>query len=276
MEQQATVDYCVIGHVSRDVVPGGFTVGGTVAYSSRVAQALGLRTGVLTSNSADFDAEAAMPGSDLIIVPADETTTFENIYTPNGRIQKLYGVAGRLGPAHVPAAWRRAPIVHLAPLTNEIDFDILTAFDDTFVGITPQGWMRRWDAAGNVYAVDWDEGRAVLPHADAVVLSIEDLPSESALDFFRAHSPLLVLTMGHDGCTIFRGADVLRVPAPRVEERNLTGAGDVFATAFFVELQRSANVTRAAEFANHIASQSVTQPDLESKVRLIQALQVEW
>jgi sugar/nucleoside kinase (ribokinase family) len=279
MDKEATlgqphpIDYCAVGHVSRDLIPGGFTVGGTVAYSSRVAQALGARTAVLTSSSADFDVAAALPNSATAVVPAPETTTFENIYRPTGRVQSLYGVAGPLTAADVPSAWRTIPLLHLAPLTNEVDFDILNAFDSQFVGITPQGWMRRWDSDGHVYAVEMAGGERILPQADAVVLSEEDLPTPDSLAYFRQHSRLLVLTMGHNGCTIFRGNTVERVTAPQVAQCNLTGAGDVFATSFFWRLYKTGDVLQAAEFANYVASQSVTQPDLESKVHLIEQLQ---
>ena len=43
------VDYLVIGHVTQDVLPNGFALGGTASYSALTAKAAGLRVGIVTS-----------------------------------------------------------------------------------------------------------------------------------------------------------------------------------------------------------------------------------
>ena len=43
------VDYLIIGHITRDLTPDGPHLGGTVTYSALMAQALGLRVGIVTS-----------------------------------------------------------------------------------------------------------------------------------------------------------------------------------------------------------------------------------
>ncbi len=85
------IDYLAIGHITRDLTPEGDKLGGTVSFSSRLAQALGCKTAVLTSSSLDFEWQHELPGIEIVSIPAAETTTFENIYTPNGRIQTLSG-----------------------------------------------------------------------------------------------------------------------------------------------------------------------------------------
>jgi sugar/nucleoside kinase (ribokinase family) len=54
-----------------------------------------------------------------------------------------------------------------------------------------------------------------------------------------------------------------QIPAPNVEEVDATGAGDIFAAAFFIQLSQSRNPWEAAAFANDIAAQSVTAPGLQ-------------
>ncbi len=262
-----TIDYLVIGHVSQDVVPGGYKVGGTAAYSGRTAHMLGCRTAVVTSTAPDYDLAPALPGIDVHRVPAAQSTIFDNVYTANGRIQTLHGVATILTAAHIPAAWRRAAIVHLGPVANEIDPDMIQLFSNSLVGLTPQGWMRRWDGNGHVFAQDWEAAATVLPLAAAVVISEEDLLHDDMLDQYRQWSRLLVLTSGRLGCTVFLGDEVRKIPAPVVHEVEFTGAGDIFAAAYFIRLgQTGGNPWEAARYANEIAAQSVTQPDLESKM----------
>jgi hypothetical protein len=43
------VDYLIIGHLTRDLLPSGSRLGGTAAYSALTARALGLRVGILTA-----------------------------------------------------------------------------------------------------------------------------------------------------------------------------------------------------------------------------------
>ncbi len=261
------IDYLVIGHVSQDMVPEGYKIGGTAAYAGRTAQILGCRTAVVTSAAPDYNLDLALPGMHIHQVPAAQSTIFNNEYTEHGRIQTIHSVATQLTAAHIPAAWQRAAIVHLGPVANEIDPNVIHLFSNSLVGLTPQGWMRRWDAEGHVFAQDWEAAAAMLPLAAAIVLSEEDLLHDDMLQQYRQWSRLLVLTSGRSGCTVFLGDDVREIPAPAVSEVEFTGAGDIFAAAYFIRLgQTGGNPWEAARFANEIAAQSVTQPDLESKM----------
>ena len=269
MEQ---LDYLVIGHVTRDLTPSGSQVGGTVSFSGRTAQALGCRTAVLTSAAPDYDLSQALAGMTVQRKPAANTTTFENIYTAAGRVQMLHAVAQPLTAADVPSDWLRVPIVHLAPLTNEVEPNLAYAFSNSLVGMTPQGWLRQWDENGRVFAQDWAEAESVLPLAAAVILSEEDLPYPAVLTQFRKWAKLLVLTQGEQGCTVFFGDESRQIAAPRVEEVEPTGAGDIFAAAFLVRLyQTRGNPWEAARYANEFAAQSVTQSGLEAKIKQVAA-----
>jgi len=248
-------------------------MGGTAAYSAKTAQVLGCHTAVLTSTAADYPFGEAMTGIDICRVEAENTTTFENVYTPHGRQQTIHAVANRLNAEHVPEAWRRASIVHLGPIANEVDPEIVSAFTNSIIGFTPQGWMRRWDEDGRVFAREWPDAPRILPQAAAVILSKEDLLDDEMLPLYRRWSRLLVLTQGRAGCTVFIGDDERHFPAPRVKEVEPTGAGDIFAAAFLVRLYQTAgNPWEAARFANKIAAQSVTQAGIEGKIAAIQTM----
>lgn len=273
MSGQTDLDYLLIGHIARDLTPDGPKPGGTVTFSGRLAQALGCRTAVLTSAAGDIDLGPIFPGIPVRAIPAAKTTTFVNTYTPAGRQQMVQAVAEPIRPGDVPAAWRRAPIVHLAPIANEIDPALIGLFSNSLVGLTPQGWFRRWDDDGRVHHGDWPEAEQVLPLAGAVILSPEDLPDEAWLARLQRWSRLLVLTRSEGGCTVFCRDETRHVPAPAVAEVNPTGAGDIFATAFLIRLhQTRGNPWEAAEFANRVASVSVTQDSLDDKIEAIKEL----
>jgi len=272
------IDYLIIGHITQDLTPvGTYKVGGTVAYSSRIATALGCRVATVTSAAATFNISPALPEIAVHCVPAAETTTFENIYQPHGREQVLHAVAAPLKSTDIPAGWQDAKIVHLAPLVQEVDPNLVHQFEHSLIGMTPQGWLRGWDANGKVYPCDWSLAGAILPHADAVIVSDEDLVDEAMLGRFRQLTPLLVVTHGPVGCTVYAGEEERSFPANKVDDVELTGAGDIFATAFFVHLYRTGgDPWKAAQYANQIAALSITQPDLEAKVQYVAQKITMW
>jgi hypothetical protein len=75
------VEYLVIGHLTRDLTPSGPRVGGTAAYSALTARALGLRVGIVTSIGPE-DPPPSLEGVQIVAVPSEYSTTFENIRTP--------------------------------------------------------------------------------------------------------------------------------------------------------------------------------------------------
>lgn len=270
------VDFLAIGHICYDLVPGGRVAGGAAAYGASAAQVLGCRSGVVTSAAAGDTWQETFP--DLVVhqIIAPATTVFENVYTAGGRQQTIHAVAGRLTREHVPAAWTRAPMIHIGPVAGEVDPAIIRLFSDSVVGVGPQGWMRRWDEDGRIYQVDWERAVEVLPLAAVTVLSTEDLADAAMLEQYRQLSPLLVVTEGARGCTVYCRAEERHFPAHAVEAVEETGAGDIFAAAYLVRFyQTDGNPWDAADFANRVAACSVTRRGLPAKMDAIRHLLVE-
>jgi hypothetical protein len=273
------VDYLVVGHWCEDITPGGLLRhGGSVAYAGLAADALGCRSAVVTSAARDGGVRRALAGLQLRLLAAARSTRFENRRGPGGwREQRLYARALPLHAGHIPKRWRRPGILHLAPVAGEVDPGLLTQCEATVKGLTPQGWLRGWDAAGRIYPRRWPLAEAVFAQADAVVLSEEDLDGGPALEVYRRSARLLVVTQGRRGCTVFRGRQARSFTAPAVIERDASGAGDIFAAAFFIALLRSGNPWEAARQANSVAAPSVAQADLEAKIGAVRSARpVSW
>jgi sugar/nucleoside kinase (ribokinase family) len=257
------VDYLAIGHVAHDITPEGYRLGGTAAYSALTAQALGLRVGIVTSHGPETSLEdlGDIPVHSL---PSSQSTTFENIYTKNGRIQYLRAQATRLDFSHVPEIWRSASIIHLGPIADEVNTTLPEGFSPSLLGLTPQGWMRQWDSEGRVSRREWPNADAALARADAVVISREDVNGDDELIERMAHQTrLLVVTESAAGSVLYWNGDRRRFRAPVVTEVDATGAGDVFAAAFFYRLLNTRDPWEATRFATMLASCSVTRPGLE-------------
>lgn len=257
------IDYLSIGHVVQDLTPNGPVLGGTASYASLTARVLGMRVGIVTACAPELETPE-FDGIPVAFSPSDYTTTFENIYTATGRNQFIHHVAPLLQLNMVPETWRRTSIVHLGPIAREVDPNLVRAFPDSLVCLTLQGWLRDWDNQGRVHFSEWLEASYVLEHANIAVLSIEDVRgNEKYIEEMVASIRILVVTEGPNGARVYWNGDVRHFPAPKMDEIDATGAGDIFAAAFFVRYNMTRDPWEAARFANQIASHSVTRRGLQ-------------
>lgn len=257
------IDFLIIGHVVQDVVPKGFTVGGTATYIGTTVRNLGRKTGIVTRLAPDFVIPDVLHDIAIHRVASAQTTTFHNIYKDGHRTQFLLARADDLQPDDVPPEWRAAPIVHLGPLAREVDARFAKMFPGALVGVTPQGWMRQWDETHRVRARCWDEAPDILPHVDVLVLSEEDLNGDCDLmnEYVRM-TRIAVMTKGAKGCVVFANGIEKHITGFPAREVDPTGAGDVFAGAFLVRLQETGDPFQAARFANATASFCVEGPGI--------------
>lgn len=255
-------DFVAIGHVTQDLLPdGGYTIGGTATYASLTAHRLGLKVGVLTSVPARLDLSEALHGMAIHAVASELATTFENTYQGEKRRQFVHGLASPLHPVHLPAQWKKAPIVLLCPLVGELGLDWLGVFRSSLVGVTPQGWMRQWDEQGLVRQKAWSEAEQILPDIDVLVFSEEDVAGDaSIIRQYTRLARIAVVTRGRRGATVFCNENPRDFPAFAAREVDPTGAGDVFAAAFLVRLRETGDPYLAAPFANCAASFAIEGP----------------
>lgn len=258
------VDYLVIGHVTRDLHPEGFTLGGTASFSSMTARSLGQKVGIVTSCSSDFSLDQLHPCG-IHIVAAKETTTFENIYRSGGREQILHHRAARIVYEHIPVAWTKTPIVHLGPVDQEVDINIVNHFPNSFIGLTPQGWFRKWDSEGRISLARMPYDGSVFQKSSAVVISVEDVQGdETYIEELARQASVLVVTEGASGARLYWNGDMRYFHAPAKFEVDATGAGDIFAAAFFYRFHATGDAWEAARFATILSSNSVTRKGLSA------------
>jgi sugar/nucleoside kinase (ribokinase family) len=257
------IDYLVIGYICKDLLPNGYTIGGTVAYSALTARNLGQRVAIVTSAAPDFRFRSILDGVLLSVQDSPATTTFENVYSQGARQQFLRDRADRLQAESVPPAWRQASIVHLGPLAQEMDESLAELFPDALLAATPQGWMRQWDTTGRVRPKPWDE-RALPQNVRVVIFSREDIgDDEKRFEACARRFEIVVLTDGRHGSTVAWPGEVRHFPAHPTLEVDPTGAGDIFAAAFLVAFQETGDPWRAACYANCAGAASVARPGLE-------------
>jgi hypothetical protein len=296
LSPNTSFDYVTVGHVTRDAIEHPtrgtlYKAGGSAFYSALQAARLGLRTLILTQGvPAEID-ELLAPYRrefELKVIPAERTTTLSTRGTGAARTQSLLAWAG---PIAEPIALDTA-ILHLAPVARETPSSWEGRAD--FVGVTPQGLVRRWPedqelTLEDVPLVQLEAGSllgdiplvppasetlprdisavvleaSLLPeHFDAAVIAEHECPDCHAL--FQAahrHGATVAVTAGARPTTVHlpRGYSVAQTPFPPTAVMlDEVGAGDVFAAAFFVSLAEGDAPLEAALFANAAASARVS------------------
>ncbi|MGQ9553123.1 MAG: PfkB family carbohydrate kinase [Anaerolineae bacterium] len=255
--------YLVVGHITQDVTDNGFVLGGTATYSAVTAANLGLSVRVLTAGSTSVCTAVTkvMPAASVTVncLPSPTTTTFCNTYSESGRQQQILSVATPLSLTDLPASWLASDVAHLGPIAQEVAADFLGAFPKTVtLGVTPQGWLRSWDGDGHIASSPWLPTPERLATMTALVLSVEDVGGTlSLIEYYARHCPITVITQGYRGCTLLMNGESISLPTRPAVEIDPTGAGDVFAAAFFVRLHETQDPVEAARFANVVGSFSV-------------------
>ncbi len=252
-------DFVVCGHAVRDIVPGGWRLGGTVTFAAVQAHRLGLSVGVVTRADADLDVRAELPFAEVVQGPSPRSTSFENHYVGGQRKQRVLSLAAPVGIDDVPDAWRASAIVLVGPVFREIEATFAAALDDAaLVGVSPQGWLRALDDDGNVTRIAYD-GAPFWHGADAIFVSDEDLLGgrDDAKPWIEGEV-VVTMTESHRGAQVWSAGGWRRIDAFPEDEVDPTGAGDTFATAFLIRLHETGDVDAAVRFGAAAASLSIS------------------
>ena len=255
--------YLAIGHVCEDLTPKGPVLGGSVAYAALTARYLGWNAKIITCANKFFSSlyGKEMNGVKMECRRCQKTTSFKNVHNGNQRKLFLNAKADQI-KLYFPKDFFGVDLVHLAPVIDELRVQMIFYMPETcFVGVTPQGWLREVGSDGAILPKKWEERdmERVLKRADAVVLSIDDVCGDwNLLDSWAGQTKILAVTQGASGATVY--FDGKKTPCAGVRVDNVidpTGAGDVFAAAFFISLQEGKGPITAARLAGIVASQSI-------------------
>lgn len=284
LQSSRTPDYLLVGHITADLLDNGsVTLGGTALYSGLAAANMGANVAILTRGR--FGGEIAgmqVPGLEeyadriqVIVQDADVPTTFTNHYIGSRRTQQIKHWAGQIDMRGLPPHWRNAKIVHLGPVADEINPRGITGLTTGFLGVTPQGWMRQWpkDRGGAVHLFPLRLPVDLVNRLDCAIVSDEEIFNARELIEAVGERRMSVVTRGPAGATIYhslgKGAEMqpgfkryrtVEVPGIDIKAKSLTGAGDVFAAAFFMKAaEKSSSALDAGEYANVVAALSLRE-----------------
>lgn len=255
--------YLAIGSVCWDVVEGDDRprLGGSVLFASRVALAAGWDAHVVTSGTPELEAavRAALPGVEVTVQPSEHDTVMAFSRYADLGPRAVPTVADPIDLTTTPISLADADVVHLAPIMGEITTDLFGQLAGArFVGITPQGLLRRREERTHALKLLTAPGTWWADGTNAVVVS------ESEYD--RISEPLILggravaVTRGENGCFGWCGDELVDLPGVHLDAISPTGtigAGDVFAAALFLALASGEPFASAMDRANRRAAAHV-------------------
>jgi sugar/nucleoside kinase (ribokinase family) len=260
-------DFVAIGHFTIDRMPWGHALGGSVIYAALAVARAGLRAGVLTRGNIDdlprtVRAEFELVSSEveLVIQSSRATTTFTNEEVVDRRVQTLHAWGGEIGLSGLPPEWRGVETLHVAPVAQELDPRGLARLAPGYLGVTPQGWIRRWDSTlpSQVRHEPLKMSTEFTTPIDAMVASAEELVMLREPYDAVSRTGLAVVTRGRRGATAIDRGRVTEVRGFPGERVDTTGAGDVFAALLFALRGRGEPLVRSLERASAAAALSVS------------------
>ena len=259
-----TPQLLIAGHLVKDTTRDGWHPGGGALYAAAQAFRLGIDTAVVTACDSDIDPMALVPGVQWHIVRLERSIEFENTYADGRRTQRVLASGRQIGLADVPEAWLDAPSVLLTPVFHDVEPALPSQLvkQGTSVAIAAQGWLRRLE--GERVTPSEVEPAPEWLRGDVVFVSEEDVTNPEAVQQWRERVAVVVLTRGRSGATVWAaGARHDVAPAPGCE-RDPTGAGDVFASAYLVRYAETGDALQSAHFAAAAAAVSVEGHGIES------------
>ena len=256
-------DVVVVGHFSVDSIllpsrPHAFMMlGGGVTYVSLVTKRLEASVSIISKVGGDFPEaylwwlrEEGIDLSGVVKHDAEQSTRFELEYSSDlsKRTLRIKGRASPITLADLPSQ-KHAKALHIAPIDGEINYELVEELKKhaDVLSLDPQGLLRSFDEAGNVYCCAPTDRRLLsllnvykssLDEITALTGKSEIKPALKAIHDFGVDN--VIVTMGAKGAVLSVAETLYNIPActgnPAVDP---TGAGDVFIGAFLTEYTRA-------------------------------------
>jgi sugar/nucleoside kinase (ribokinase family) len=251
----------VVGSITEDhiITPDDESsfIGGVPVYAASVAKALAAPIGVVSKVGTDFQIknltilkklDADLSG---FKIAGSTSMAFENRYDKKGkRTQKVLSTSEKIKFKDIPHVYFQAPCIHLGPVYNEIDEQLIIAIKDQFnvVSLDGQGFTRTVENSnGTVQLEPWFDYKKYFPLVDVLKVDDTELKAITGTTRLReaiklaleASVKLLVITRAYKGAIIYHGRKRHDIPAIPTDVVDATGAGDTFITAFLIEYLRT-------------------------------------
>ena len=276
MVGQQPPEFCVIGHVTRDIIRiGQETIempGGAAYYASLAMKSLGASVAVVTKVAPEDDYLLDHLRNESIRIIVGETarsSVFENVY-PDSLTSRMQRVTAIAEPFTVDdVAMISAGIYYLGPLTTgDMTLEVLASLAmRSPLALDAQGFLRGAFPDGQpVRLNDWI-GMAVVmsmvtylkvDEAEGGALTGETEPVRIAARLAEYGPSEIIVTSGARGSLVWHSGRTYRIAAyPVVQPVDPTGCGDTYFAAYLVARRRGLTPEEAGNAAARAAARKL-------------------
>ena len=281
--QREPAPVVIVGSATRDVIHRHdqtvSQIGGTVWYAGLTFVKLGFDVRVVTRLAeADRGIGQALAtmGLEARVEASPNTTVFHNIYGPGGRDdrrQRVESVALPITPESLAAALNHAWVCYLGPLHPEdISAEALSnvrRLRGPLVAMDVQGFTRRIDGdkviaevSGGLPALIAISHIVKASAAEACIIAgVDDVMKAARRLGEMAPDGEVIITRGVDGVILVRDGAIHHEAAPRIDNVDPTGAGDMFFASYIADRLRGKEPEDAVAFAVGHAAHRLQDPD---------------
>ncbi len=154
-------------------------------------------------------------------------------------------------------------MVLLGPVCGEVPASVASVFSGRLLGASAQGWLRDVGPDGQVHSKPWT-GPAYWSNANVIFVSDEDVvPEDGQVERWITDVEIVAVTSNREGARVFHNGRWRSIGAFPANEADPTGAGDVFATAFLIELDATHDVAAATRFGSAAAACAIEAPGID-------------
>jgi len=257
------------------------SIGGPPSYAGLTCARFGMSVTALTKIGTDFPDDQAvwLARNGIPLSAADRSTTkrttrFAIKVTGTDRTISLTSRCEDISPNQLQDSQFNASLV--SPIAGEISSSLLTSIArrSDFTFLDPQGFVRRFNAAGEV-SVGKLQDEGILKAVEAIKMDREEAtaitgkaaPVDALAKLAAGGLRKAVVTQGAEACFVLDGARVFKIPVPHVQIVDTTGAGDILSGGLVANYVRTRDFLWSACFGIAASSLSLRMIAL-SKVDL--------
>ena len=251
-------------------------LGGPAAYSTMAVPVINAKTRIITAIGKDFPEAfihylSSINNLEIETLISEFTTRFFHEIYPKHRILKLLAQAELLDEFVKTQKGARACL--LSPVFQEISEDTVewAVENHEHIGIDIQGFIRSTDHQKRIiWNFDKDKINWLINKVDFVKFSLHEVKpltgKEKIKEIMKAlpETNIQIVTMGERGLVYSDKGEFYRFFAPKVKERDPTGAGDVLMTSMLAKYIQTKDVSYSIAFGMALAAEKVQLKRIQS------------
>jgi len=237
------------------------SIGGGVVYASLLIKKLGYKAGIIGNSDEYLIRKISSLGINIThLHEIHRPTRFINIYTKGKRVQ--YAIRGdSIKSGSIPEYVLFSQGILLIPVLDEIDLSPILLKKKTYSMVDISGFLRVVRKNGEVVLGENKNIMEMVKRSDIIKCNITEarvVSNQFGIEnicktLFSNYDGIGIITVGKNGAYIIKGTSIFHIPPYTTEEKDPTGAGDVFGAAFFVKYMGCKNIMDAGLFASAAA-----------------------